>query len=45
MVDEFSIAPVFFGSGVRLFEGIDRRNVAVEIASVVQSPMVTHLNY
>jgi dihydrofolate reductase len=46
LVDEFSIAiaPVFFESGVRLFEGIDRRKVVVEIASVVQSPMVTHLN-
>ena len=47
LVDEFSIAlaPVFFGSGVRLFEGIDRRVVTVEIASIVQSAMVTHLNY
>jgi dihydrofolate reductase len=47
LVDEFSIAlaPVLFGSGVRLFDGIVRRKVAVEIAAVVPSRMVTHLNY
>jgi dihydrofolate reductase len=47
LVDEFSIAlaPVFFGGGRRLFEGIDRRRVAVEIVGVIHSPLVTHLRY
>jgi len=47
LVDEFSIAlaPVFFGSGTRLFEGIDRRKVGLEIAEALGSPLVTHLRY
>jgi dihydrofolate reductase len=45
LVDEFSIAlaPVFFGEGVRLFEGIDQRKVSPEIVEAVHSPLVTHL--
>lgn len=47
LIDEFSIAqaPVFFGKGIRLFDGIDRRKVAVEIAEAIHSPRVTHLRY
>jgi dihydrofolate reductase len=47
LVDEFSIelAPIFFGNGIRLFDGIDRRKIAVEIADVIPSPLVTHLRY
>ena len=47
LVDEFSIAlaPVFFGSGRRLFEGIDQRRVSVDIVEAIHSPLVTHLNY
>jgi len=47
LVDEFSIAlaPVFFGEGIRLFDGIDRRKVALEIAEAIHSPLVTHLRY
>ena len=47
LVDEFSIAlaPVFFGEGVRLFDGIDRRKVSPEIVEAVHSPLVTHLRY
>jgi dihydrofolate reductase len=47
LVDEFSIAlaPVFFGEGVRLFEGIDRRKVSPEIVEAIHSPLVTHLRY
>jgi dihydrofolate reductase len=47
LVDEFSIAlaPVFFGAGIRLFDGIDRRKVAVEIVEAIHSPLVTHLRY
>lgn len=46
-VDEFSIAlaPVFFGGGIRLFDGIDRHSVAPEIVEAVDSPLVTHLKY
>src|SRR6266542_3153579 len=47
LVDEFSIAlaPVFFGEGLRLFDGIDRRTVALEIVEAIHSPLVTHLRY
>jgi dihydrofolate reductase len=47
LVDEFSIAlaPVLFGAGLRLFEGIDRRKVALEIVEAIHSPLVTHLRY
>ena len=39
------LAPVFFGAGRRLFEGIDRRKVAVEIVDAIHPPLVTHLRY
>jgi dihydrofolate reductase len=47
LVDEFSIAlaPVFFGEGVRLFEGIERQKVSPEIVEAIHSPLVTHLRY
>jgi len=47
LVDEFSIAlaPVFFGAGRRLFDGIDRRKIALEIVDALHSPLVTHLRY
>jgi dihydrofolate reductase len=47
LVDELSLAlaPLFLGAGLRLFEGIDKRKVAVEIAEVISSPDVTHLRY
>src|SRR5829696_1872220 len=47
LIDEFviALAPVFFGAGVRLFEGIDRRKVAVTIVEAIHSPLVTHLRY
>jgi dihydrofolate reductase len=47
LVDEFSIAlaPVFFGAGTRLFEGIDRQKVGLEIVEAIHSPLVTHLRY
>ncbi|MCC6216181.1 MAG: dihydrofolate reductase family protein [Polyangiaceae bacterium] len=46
-IDEFSIAlsPVLFGSGVRLFEGVDAARVALVPAVAVASPRVTHLTY
>jgi dihydrofolate reductase len=47
LVDEFSIAlaPVFFGAGIRLFDGIDRRRVRLEIVEAIHSPLVSHLRY
>ncbi len=47
LVDEFSIAvsPVLFGTGLRLFEGLAPRRIALEITEAMHSPLVTHLNY
>jgi dihydrofolate reductase len=47
LIDEFSIAlaPVVFGTGVRLFNGIDRRKVALEVVEAIHSPLVTNLRY
>lgn len=47
LVDEFSIAlsPVLFGSGIRLFEGVDADRVALEQVRAEPSPRVTHLTY
>ena len=47
LIDEFSIAlsPVLFGSGVRLFEGVDAGRVALEQVASEPSPRVTHLSY
>jgi dihydrofolate reductase len=47
LIDEFSIAlsPVLFGSGVRLFEGVDAGRVALEPIGAQLSPRVTHLTY
>lgn len=47
LIDEFTIAlaPVVFGAGIRLFEGIDRQRIALETVEVIPSPLVTHLRY
>jgi dihydrofolate reductase len=47
LIDEFTIAlsPVLFGSGIRLFEGVDAGRVALELVGAEPSPRVTHLNY
>ncbi|HKV83736.1 MAG TPA: dihydrofolate reductase family protein [Ktedonobacterales bacterium] len=47
LVDEFSIAlaPVFFGEGIRLFEGIDQQKVGLSLVEAPHSPLVTHLRY
>jgi dihydrofolate reductase len=47
LVDEFSIAlsPVLFGSGVRLFDGVDASRVALKQAGSESSSRVTHLTY
>ena len=47
LVDDFTItlAPVFFGTGVRLFDEVDAERIALEPVGVQPSPMVTHLSY
>ena len=47
LIDEFSIAlsPVLFGSGTRLFEGVDAGRVALAPVRTDPSPRVTHLTY
>ncbi len=47
LVDEFfiHIAPVFLGSGIRLFDGIDKDKYHLEIVEVIPSDWTTHLRY
>ncbi len=47
LIDELSIAlsPVLFGSGIRLFEGVDAGRVALEPIRAEPTPRVTHLTY
>ena len=47
LIDEFfiHIAPVFLGSGIRLFDSIDKDKYDLEIAEVIPSEMTTHLRY
>src|SRR5262249_43554663 len=47
LVDELvlSVAPTFLGGGKRLFDGIDRNAVSLEIIDTVGSAQVAHLRY
>jgi dihydrofolate reductase len=47
LIDELSIAlsPVLFGSGVRLFEGVDAGRVALSPVRAEPTQRVTHLTY
>ena len=47
LIDEFHVAlsPVLFGSGVRLFEGVDAGRVALEPVRAEPTQRVTHLTY
>jgi dihydrofolate reductase len=47
LIDEFTIAlsPVLFGSGIRLFEGVDAGHVALEPIHSEPTQRVTHLTY
>ncbi|MFI6215285.1 dihydrofolate reductase family protein [Nocardia brasiliensis] len=47
LIDEFTVAvsPVLFGSGIRLFEGVDASRVALEQVRAEPTQRVTHLTY
>lgn len=47
LIDEFfiHISPVFLGSGIRLFDGIDKDKYDIQIVEVVPSDLTTHLRY
>jgi len=47
LIDDFTIAlsSVLFGSGVRLFEGVDAGRVALEPVRAEPTQRVTHLTY
>lgn len=47
LVDEFfiHIAPVFLGSGIRLFDGIDKDIYNIQIVEIIHSSLTTHLRY
>ena len=48
LIDEFTVAvaPVLFGKGVRLFEGVDTSTVALDqVRSESSSSLVAHLTY
>lgn len=47
LVDEFHVAlsPVLFGRGVRLFDGVDAGQVALDLVEAEHSPQTTHLRY
>ncbi len=47
LIDEFTIAlsPVLFGSGIRLFEGVDAGRVALQPIRAEPTQRVTHLTY
>ena len=47
VVDELTltVAPVLLGAGKRLFDGIERIDIAFERTDVIESPYATHLRY
>ena len=47
LIDEFSIAlsSVLFGSGIRLFEGVDAGRVALKLVRAEPTQRATHLSY
>lgn len=47
LVDEMhlALAPVFLGSGIRLFDRVDPQKLSLTITEALHSPRVTHLRY
>jgi dihydrofolate reductase len=46
-IDEISIhlVPVLFGSGTRLFEGLDSEHISLEIIEVIETAEVIHMRF
>lgn len=42
---EVQIAPLFLGTGMRLFDQIDKAKLQLEIVEAVSSPLITHVRY
>ena len=47
LIDEISIhlVPVLFGSGTRLFEGLEAEHISLEILEVIQTPEAIHMRF
>ena len=47
LINEFyiHITPVILGSGIRLFDNIDKDIFSIEISEVIPSKLTTHLKY
>lgn len=47
LIDEFfvHISPVFLGSGIRLFDRIDKDKYDIKIVEVIPSDLTTHIRY
>jgi dihydrofolate reductase len=47
LLDEIQIhlSPVILGNGIRLFDGLDTRQIRLEQLRVIEAPGVTHLRY
>ena len=47
LIDEVSIhlVPVVFGSGRRLFEGLEGEHISLEILEVIQTPEAVHMRF
>ena len=47
LIDEISIhlVPVLFGSGTRLFEGLDSEHISLEITDVIQTAEAIHMRF
>ena len=47
LIDEVSIhlVPVLFGSGTRLFEGLEGEHISLELLEVIQTPEAIHMRF
>ena len=47
LIDEISlhVVPVLFGSGTRLFEGLDGEHISLETIEVIQTPEAIHMRF
>jgi len=47
LVDEFilHVTPVILGTGIRLFDHIDKHKFDIDIPSVIHASLTTHINY